>query len=259
MLKKYFHELQGGLTPTTWWPHSQFGSTKEASLELKSIFGGLAVFPTPKPIKLVSRVLELFGAGDYLVLDSFAGSGTTGHAVLEANRRDRGERRFILIELQESICRDVTRERLARVMGRQESAQGEGGGEAYGIGGGVRYCRLGVPLFDESGRIRESVKFAELAAHVFFSETGTPIAKRASGRTPMLGVHEGRAIYLLFNGVLGDRKPAGGNVLTREVLAALPAHEGPRVIYGESCRLSRDRLSREGIVFKQVPYEVRVG
>jgi adenine-specific DNA-methyltransferase len=74
----------------------------------------------------------------------------------------------------------------------------------------------------------------------------------------LLGIHEGKAVYLLFNGVMGDRRPQGGNVLTGKVLAELPPHEGPKVIYGEGCRLSQPRLRREGIVFKQVPYEIKV-
>jgi hypothetical protein len=74
----------------------------------------------------------------------------------------------------------------------------------------------------------------------------------------LLGVHDGRAVYLLFNGVLGDKRPNGGNVLTGDVLRRLPTHDGPKVIYGESCRLGTDRLRREGVTFKQVPYEIKV-
>jgi hypothetical protein len=72
-----------------------------------------------------------------------------------------------------------------------------------------------------------------------------------------LGVHNGTAIYLLFNGVLGDRTVNGGNVLTTNVLASLPKHKGPKVVYGEASRLGNERLKREGIVFKQIPYEVK--
>ncbi|MBM4037229.1 MAG: hypothetical protein FJ290_01835 [Planctomycetes bacterium] len=85
-----------------------------------------------------------------------------------------------------------------------------------------------------------------------------PIPKRASGKSPLLGLHEGRAVYLLFNGVMGDKRPKGGNVLTGDVLAKLPPHHGPRVVYGEASRLSAERLAREGIVFRQIPYEIKV-
>jgi len=97
-----------------------------------------------------------------------------------------------------------------------------------------------------------------LAAHVYFTETGSPIPQPASGTNPLLGIHENVAVYLLFNGVLGDKRPNGGNVLTNGVLKGLPAHGGPMVIYGEGSRLSVERLRREGIVFKQVPYGIKV-
>lgn len=138
----------------------------------------------------------------------------------------------------------------------------KGGGRHSGktepLGGGFRYCTLGEPLFDETGQINSSVRFTDLAAHVFFTETGVPIPQKASGRTPLLGIHESKAVYLLFNGVLGDRRPQGGNVLTADVLAGLPPHEGPRVVYGAGCRLGPERLRRAGVVFKQVPYGIRV-
>ena len=119
-------------------------------------------------------------------------------------------------------------------------------------------CTLAQPLFDESGTIRPEVTFADLAAHVYFTETGEPIPKRATGKTPLIGQCKGTAYYLLFNGVLGDKRPDGGNVLTGRTLAQLPPHNGPKVVYGEGCRLGAARLKREKIVFKQVPYEVKV-
>jgi adenine-specific DNA-methyltransferase len=75
--------------------------------------------------------------------------------------------------------------------------------------------------------------------------------------TPLLGIHEGIAYYLLYNGILGDRRPQGGNVLTSSVLADLPPHDGAKVVYGESCRLSAPRLAANGIKFKQIPYDIR--
>ena len=132
------------------------------------------------------------------------------------------------------------------------------GGQVRGLGGGFRFCTLGDPLFDETGNIRSHVTFSDLAAHVFFTETGEPIPQRATGKSPLIGVCQGIAYYLLFNGVLGDRRPDGGNVLTSAVLDSLPPHAGPRIVYGEGCRLGSPRLQRAGIVFKQVPYEIKV-
>jgi len=126
---------------------------------------------------------------------------------------------------------------------------------------GFQYCKLSGALFDDAGNIASEVRFGDLATHVFFTETGSPLPKRANGKTPLLGVHQGRAIYLLYNGVLGDRRPAGGNVLTHDVAQSLSEHpdgRGLRVVYGEACRLGPKSLEKYGIVFRQIPFELKV-
>lgn len=257
--RKTFLSESEGNSVWTWWSNDEVGHTQEAKKEIVAILGEDRSFDTPKPVRLVSRILEIATDRDSLVLDSFAGSGTTGHAVLNLNKTDGGSRRFILVEMEEEVCRNVTAQRLGRVVGGFTVKKENGNSvEVPGLGGGFRFCTLDEPLFDEGGNICESVKFSDLAAHVFFTETGSPIPKRASGKSPLLGVHEGTAIYLLFNGVMGDRRANGGNVLTTDVLRSLPAHDGPSVVYGEGCRLSKARLRREHVVFKQVPYEIRV-
>jgi len=259
MLKNYRDELSQGLTPTTWWKHEDFATAKDASIELKAIFGGQATFATPKPVRLMERILQIATNPGDIVLDSFAGSGTTGHAVLELNKADGGNRRFILVEMEEDICRNVTAQRLSRVTEGYTTTKTNGSKEEIpGLGGGFRYCTLGAPLFDATGGIGGEVRFADLSAHVFFTETGEPLPKRKNGSTPLLGSHNGTAIYLLYNGILKDKSANGGNALTRAVLAELPPHDGPKVIYGTSCRLGSKRLRDERITFRQIPYEVRV-
>lgn len=129
------------------------------------------------------------------------------------------------------------------------------------LGGGFRYCRLGKTLFDERGEINADVPFTDLARYVYLVETGLPAPTRPRKDNPLLGSHEGRAIYLLYNGVLGDKRPAGGNVLTHAVLDALPPHPvGPdalRVVYGEACRLGDATLARLNVTFRQTPYALR--
>ena len=239
-----------------WWGPEL--STDNAGKQLKEIFAGKKPFDYPKPTSLVKKILQMVGDTDALILDSFAGSGTTGHAVLDLNKQDGGKRQFILVEMDEGIASTVTAERLRRVITGYDKG-GDAAKPVAGLGGGFRFCRLGVPLFDEYGDIAEEVAFPDLAAHIFFSETGVPIPARA--QSELLGIHQGRAVYLLFDAAhAGAAREAAGNVLTPDRLAALPeppkGFEGTRVVYAEGCTVSADRLRAAGVVFKQIPYQV---
>jgi site-specific DNA-methyltransferase (adenine-specific)/adenine-specific DNA-methyltransferase len=273
--KLYLSEVQQGVMPSTIWFHTDAGHNQDAKKELISIIDDQsteAVFTTPKPTRLIERILQIATNPGDLVLDSFAGSGTTGHAVLKMNAAARsgtcqvpGEseglgkslslaRRFILVEMEPTIAKTITAERVKRVAEGYTNAKGEA---VPGLGGGFRYCQLGEPLFDEAGQIRPTVKFGELARHVWFTETGEPLPRERVMNTPLLGVHRGTAIYLLYNGILGDRSAQGGNVLTRAILADLPAFEGPKVIYAAACLLGPDRLSAYQITVRQTPKQIR--
>jgi adenine specific DNA methylase Mod len=207
------------------------GNTNEGTEEVARIMGG-EQFIFPKPRSLIQNLIEQTTFNDDIILDSFAGTGTTGHAVLAQNNEDGGSRRFILVEMVETISKRITYERLKRViLGYNYEKPNEGMVNVEGLGGGFDYCLLGTPLFDEQGNIKKEVSFLELAAHIYFTETGAPLPETASGESPLIGVHNGTAVYLLYNGVLADKKAKGGNVLTRAILASLPPHFGAKVIY----------------------------
>lgn len=266
-LKRYLSDVKDGVVPQTLWTHGDVGHTQEAKKELLAILDferSSDVFITPKPTRVIERILHIASNPGDLILDSFAGSGTTGHAVLKMNSAnpEAEPRHFIQVEMLPNIARGITRERVKRVAEGYTNAKGQA---VTGLGGGFRYVTLGEPLFDEQGRIRETVRFAELARHVYFSETGEPLPReRISAKSPLLGVHQGRAVYLLFNGILKDRSISGGNALCRETLAVIQeinaSNEGIErtVIYGTSQRLASARLKREGITFKQIPYHLRI-
>jgi adenine-specific DNA-methyltransferase len=225
--------------------------------EIKTIFpNNNRPFDFPKPTALIEELISFTTAADDLVLDSFAGSGTTAHAVLKLNKQDGQRRRFVLVEMKREIAQDIAAERVRRVINGYTNGKGE---FVDGLGGGFRYCELGEPLFDERGNIRPTVGFADLARHVYFTETGEPLSAPTPPNCPLLGTHNNVAVYLLYNGILKDKTPRGGNVLTTSVLAGLPIHQGPKVIYGTACRMDQERLRREGIVFKQLPYKLKVG
>jgi adenine-specific DNA-methyltransferase len=257
-LKLFLNEQTKGLVPVDLWSHEETGTTDDGGNEVKDIFGS-AAFDTPKPTSLIQRLLRLATDTNSLILDSFAGSGTTGHAVLKQNAEDGGKRRFILVEMDAGIARNVTAERVRRVAQGYTSAKEN---VVAGLGGGFQFCTLSPePLFTPEGQIRPDVSFAQLAEFVWFIETGS--GKVGAGGTakfdsPLLGVFEGRAIYLLYNGILKDRSVSGGNVLTGPVFDILPAHAGPKVIYAAASRLGGPRLARENIVFKQTPYALEV-
>ncbi len=113
MLKKFLSEVAEGLTPSTWWNHENFGTNKQASSELKEMFNGDACFQTPKPVKLLRKICALATHEESIVLDFFAGSGTTGHAVLTNNAHDNGKRRFILVQLPEPLDKEDRDQKLA--------------------------------------------------------------------------------------------------------------------------------------------------
>ncbi len=220
--------------------------TQRGTAESVALFGELNKFSFPKPEGLISQFVEISSKEGDLVLDSFLGSGTTAAVAHKMGRR------YIGIEMGDHAVTHCA-PRLRKVI------EGEQGGISKSVGwqggGGFRFYRLGSTVFDEAGNLREGIRFEHLAAHIWFSETRTPRGKHR--RTPLLGVHEGTAYYLLYNGILGDQRPGGGNVLTRAVLAGLPVHDGPKVIYGESSRLGAAALEALNIVFKQTPYDVR--
>lgn len=258
--KRFLSEV-GGVVPRTVLLHADVGHNQTAKRQILEIFHGQdEVFSTPKPTTLIAHLLKIGAGPEDLILDSFAGSGTTGHAVLDLNKQDGGNRRFILIEMEEKIASEVTATRLKRsVEGYDKS--GDPTKPVEPLGGGFRFCHLGVPLFNEFGDIDGGVTFPDLAAHIFFAETGVPIPTKATGHTSYLGKHAEKAVYLLFSpGQEGFPREASGNVLTPAALTDLPpppeGFEGVRVVYAEGATVTPERLKAEGVVFKQIPYQI---
>jgi len=226
--------------------------------EINEMFGE-KVFAFPKPRDLVAALVEqIAGDGDY-VLDSFAGTGTTGHAVLGLEAASHKGRKFILIEMDPGIAANVTAERLRKAVAGYAPSSGKPA--VAGLGSGFRFCTLGEPLFDADGNVSPAVTYPDLAAHVFFCETGSPMPRRADGSSSLIGTFQGRAIYLLHSAeAIGVASANAGNVLTAAVLENLPLPEpgfdGARVVYAEGCTVPDDRLTRLGITFKQIPYQI---
>ena len=249
--RKRFQSELGELVPTTIWPNDEVGDNREAKQEVTRVFSRDQIFSTPKPERLLKRILTISTNPGDIVLDSVLGSGTTAAVAHKMGRR------YIGIEMGEHAV-TYCAPRLKKVI------DGEQGGISESVGwkggGGFRFYRLGPPVFDEEGRIRPDIAFPVLAAHIWFSETATPWA--ATRRTPFLGISGGRAFALLYNGILGDKRPDGGNVLTRATLTLIRAaiakadknFAGP---YGEQSRITAPTLDREAVTFRQTPYDVK--
>lgn len=244
--KTFLSELRSsGLVARTVWRYDEVGHNHEAKNEVKE-FNKEDVFGTPKPERLMERIIRLSSNEGDIVLDSFLGSGTTAAVAHKMNRR------YIGIEMGEHAKTHC-------VVRLQKVIDGEQGGISKDVewqgGGGFRFYNLGEAIFDEDGQINKNIRFEHLAAHIWFSETKTPLNQK--DKSALLGVFNGAAYYLLYNGILGDKSVSGGNVLTAKVLSALPKFNGPKIIYGETSRLGFSRLEENQITFKQTPYDIK--
>lgn len=247
-LKKFWTEVPQGLVPTSIWPCKEVGSTGDAKNEQKALNLGAELFSTPKPEGVIQRILQISTNPGDLVLDSFLGSGTTAAVAHKMGRR------YIGIEMGEHAKTHCI-PRLEKVI------EGEQGGISESVewkgGGGFRFCELGAPVFDEWGCINPEVDFKTLASYVWQSETGEPSTPAFS---PFLGEFNGVGYYLLYNGVLGDKKPEAGNVLTFGLMESLledHPFDGPKVIYAEACGgISALELREKQITFKQIPTDI---
>ena len=250
-LKRFLRDVRGGVVPQTIWGHEEVGHTQEAKKEVLH-FNGSDVFATPKPERLIQRILHIATNPGDLVLDSFLGSGTTAAVAQKMGRR------YIGIEMGDhAVTHCVPR--------LQKVGEGEQGGisraQNWEGGGGFRFYRLGPPVFTEDGRIHPDIRFPVLAAHIWFAETGHPWTE-PHPLASFLGTYEGKGFALLFNGILGDKSISGGNVLTHKTLAAIRSAQGdyigPLTVYGVRTALLEATLRSEMIEFKQTPYDVKV-
>ena len=236
------NQTVGGQVPTIWAEKSFF--TVNGTQALKEIFPeSPKKFDYPKSVSLIEGVIQAITKDTDIVLDSFAGSGTTAHAVLNMNKADGGNRKFILVEMMD-YADSITAERAKRVI----RGYGEDKNAAAGTGGSFSYYELGDSLLIGEN-LNEAVEPEKIREYIWFMETKTPYMP-AAGDTPYyLGQHNDTGYYFYY-------EPQRITVLDYDFLATVTEKAGSTVIYADRCSIDDSKLSQMGIVFKKIPRDI---
>ena len=241
--RKTYLENVGGKLPTNFWAFTETGHTDEAKKEMLAIFDGKATFDTPKPHRLIEFVLKVAGNENALILDSFAGSGTTAHAVLNMNKADGGHRKFILVEMMD-YADSITAERVKRVI----RGYGEGKNAVEGTGGNFSFYDLGEPLL-HGDVLNENVGVEKIREYVYFTDTKASLPESHPDEPYFMGVHIGSAYYFYY-------EKQAVTTLNREFLHTVKTEADAYVIYADLCTLSETELEKYHITFKKIPRDI---
>ena len=241
--RKTYLDKVGGVPPTNFWPYSETGHTDEAKKEMLAIFDGRATFDTPKPTRLIERILQIATDPDSIILDSFAGSGTTAHAVLNMNKSDGGKRKFILVEMMD-YADSITAERVRRVI----DGYGEGKKAVEGTGGNFSYYELGMPIFNGE-LLNEEIGEEEIRKYVYYTETRNPPEPRKPEEPAYLGTYLDTAYYFHYS-------KEESTTLDRDFLKTIKTRALGYMIYADICLLSENELDKYHITFKKIPRDI---
>ena len=224
--------------------------TQAGTKAIKEIMGSGKAFDFPKPPELIMYFIQMITGEDDIVLDSFAGSGTTAHAVLNMNKADGGHRKFILVEMMD-YADSITAERVKRVI----RGYGEGKNAVEGTGGNFSFYDLGEPLL-VGDCLNEAVAPEKIREYIWFMETRTSfnaefgIRNAESGGNPYyLGIHNHTGYYFYY-------EPQRVTVLDYAFLSTIAEKADGTVIYADRCSISEDKLAKMGVTFKKIPRDI---
>ena len=234
---------RGAAKPTTLWDFKDVNSERGTEVFIKYLGFKKEDFPNPKPVGTIQRILQIATAGDDIILDSFAGSGTTAHAVLNMNKADGGHRKFILVEMMDYADR-ITAERVKRVI----RGHGEGKNAVEGTGGNFSFYDLGEPLL-VGDCLNEAVAPEKIREYIWFMETKQPYAPHSGGNTYYLGQHNDTGYYFYY-------EPQRVTVLDYAFLSTITEKADGTVIYADRCSISEDKLAKMGVTFKKIPRDI---
>ncbi len=259
-LKRYQHSLKnkGGIVPSTWWQHEFAGHTDEAKKEIREILfeaEGKSDFITPKPSKLLERILQIGSNKDSIILDSFAGSGTTAHAVLSLNQEDAGNRKFILIEM-ENYAKSLTAERVKRVIKGVPKSKDKS--LRNGLGGSFSFFELGNPV--EMQAILEGDNlpaYDDLARYVFYTATGDEFdPAKVDQERSFIGENKDFEVYLLYQPDLQYLRSTSLDLDKVEKMGLPEPNCKKRLVFAPMKYLDTDTLERYRIEYCQLPFEI---
>ncbi len=218
-------------------------TNSDAKTLLFEIFGKQKIFDYSKPYDLISSLCSIITAENDIILDSFAGSGTTAHAVLNLNKQDGGNRKFILVEM-EDYANDITAERVKRVT----TGYGEGDKKIEGTNGGFDFYELGQPLFDDNQNLNEQVGVEKIREYIWFSETRTPFTEPKEANY-FLGKKEESVYYFIY-------EKAQLTTLDFDALQLIKTKGEQYVIYADNCLLPKEFMAKNNIIFKKIPRDI---
>ena len=199
-------------------------------------------FDFSKPSKLVEYLINISTNNkNAIILDSFAGSGTTANAVLNLNKSDKGERKFILVEMEE-YANNLTAERAKRII--------QGYGTSEGLGGSFDFYKLGQPMFLEDGNLNELVGIEKIRQYVYYTETKTPIIEtKHKDNEYFLGKHIDTGYYFNYD-------EDGITTLDHTFLSTMKTKAEQYVIYADNCLLTKEYMTKHNIIFKKIPRDI---
>ena len=202
-----------------------------------------AQFAFPKSVDLIQTLVNQATSNNDIILDSFAGSGTTAHAVLNINKQDGGNRKFILVEMGD-YAESITAERVRRVI----NGYGEGNKAVEGTGGGFSFYELGDALLI-NGMLNPNAAEEKIRAYVYYTETRCALPPASENEKYLLGVHENHAYYFYYE---ADRM----TTLNRAFLQTIQTRAEGYLIYADSNTLSAEDMARFHITFKKIPRDI---
>jgi adenine-specific DNA-methyltransferase len=259
VIKKTFLKDQSGIIPSNiWWDVKDTGHNRNAKYELMKIFYELKtsdIFKTPKPTSFIEKVLKISTDKNSIILDSFAGSGTTAHAVLNLNKQDGGNRKFILVEM-EDYANSITAERVKRVAkgyGTSAGSATKTSKVVEGTGGSFNYYTLGMRLFDENENLNEAVGVEKIREYIWFSETRTSASLGnlvpEKNNKYLLGKKDDTVYYFIY-------EKNSLTTLDYDNLQLIKTKGEQYIVYADNCLLPKEFMLKNNIIFKKIPRDI---